>query len=557
MNLAQHLADSETPAAAAVRWNVPGAAGGAAIAIAAMAFAGWALDLPLLESALPKLVAMQPVTAMALLLGGAGLLAARPGLPAAVSVGFALCVLLLAALDLGQFLSGADWGIDTWLFPETVARQRVPIAHPGRMAEPTAICFLLYALAMFCLRARGRAASLIFSASATAILVPVGLTLLDYLFGAAMLPGLFGFSPISVLTAIALGALAIGLLAARPEVGWMPLLRGDTVGAGAARRLLPIVLIVPLAVGCLAKAGAEAGVYSPGLQPAMMAGLSIGLLAAITIWAASRFDRLGKILATEHALREAEQRLIQSQAELIHVARVSELGAMGSALAHELNQPLTSIMNYIAVARRLLDAGMPASPRELNRALAHALASAERAAEIIRRLRALVTKGEVERTPNDINAIIENALVLALAGGVLKDAGAQVKFDPAARWVLADSIQIEQVLNNLLRNAAEAMEGLEHRDIIVSTRRDGQMVEISVADTGPGVADRDYERVFESFHSAKGAGMGLGLSISRTIVEAHGGRIWAEPGETGAVFRFTLPVARAPRRDAEAEAEAA
>lgn len=547
------MADNDLPTASA-RWNVPAAAGGAVIAIGAMALAGWAFGAPLLKSTLPGVIAMQPITALALILSGSALLAARrSGMPAAVANGLAASILLLALLDLGQYFSSADFGVDTLLFPDAVSHQSIAMAHPGRMAEPTAICFLFAALALLLVRARGRAAALAFSVFATLMLIPVGLTLLGYLFGAAPLPGIFGFTRVAMPTAAGLGALAVGLLALRPDAGWVPLLRGDTVGAGAARRLLPIALVVPVAVGCLAKAGADAGLYSPGLQLAMMTGLSIALLAVITIWAASRFDQLGAILATEHALRESERRLMQSQAELIHVSRVSELGAMGSTLAHELNQPLTAIMNYLAVAKRMADSGN-SSPRELRRALGHALASTERAAEIIRRLRAFVIKGEVDKTPHDINAIIEDALVLALSGGVLKDAGTRVRFDSAARRVLADPIQIQQVLNNLLRNAVEVMEGMERRDVTVSTRRDGNMVEISIADTGPGLAEGDYERVFNSFYSAKGNGMGLGLSISRTIVEAHGGRIWGEPGESGAVFRFTLPAATAPRRDAEAEA---
>jgi two-component system sensor kinase FixL len=252
-------------------------------------------------------------------------------------------------------------------------------------------------------------------------------------------------------------------------------------------------------------------------------------------------------------LREAEQRLRQAQADLIHAARVSELGAMGATLAHELNQPLAAIVNYLTVCQRLVEAGGTA-PRELKRALAHALASTERATEIIRRLRDFVIKGEVHRAPHDINAIVEDALVLALAGGVLRNAGTEVDLDPTARWVLADPIQIQQVLTNLLRNAVEMMEGMARRDLLIATRRAGKMVEISVADSGPGLAGEDAERLFASFYSAGGAGMGLGLSISRTIVEAHGGRIWAEPGETGAVFRFTLPAAAAPRRRPAAEA---
>ena len=542
---------------ASARRSVPAAAGGIAIAIGALATAGWAFGAPLLESALPDLIAMQPVTALALVLSGLALLAAgRPGLPGAAATGFAAFVLLLALLDLGQSVSGVDFGIDTMLFPNGVSRQSVAMAHPGRMAEASAACFLSAALALFLVRIPGRAAASAFSAFATLILAPVGLTLLGYLLGTAPLPGIFGGTRISLPTAVGLGAVAIGLLALRPDAGWAPLLLGDTVGGGAARRLLPIVLLVPVAVGWLVEEGAETGLYPPGLALAIMTGLSIALLGALILWAAARFDRLRAILATEHELRESEHRLMQAQAELIHVGRLCELGAMGSALAHELNQPLAAIMNYLVVARRIVDAeALPAS-RDLKRALAHARASTERAAEIIRRLRAFVVKGEVEKAPHDLNTIVEDALVLAVAGGVLHNTGTEVSFDPAARWVLVDPIQIQQVLNNLLRNAVDAMEGLERREVTISTCRDGSMVEIEVADTGPGVADGDLEQVFTPFYSAKADGMGLGLSISRMIVEAHGGRIWAEPGKKeGAVFRFTLPAASAPPREDETEAE--
>ncbi|MBV9882778.1 MAG: hypothetical protein JO276_07205 [Sphingomonadaceae bacterium] len=530
-------------------------AGSAAIALGMLVTTGWALGLPLLTSVLPGVIPMQPVTALALILGGLGLLAAaRTGVPRAVAFGLGGAVLLLAMLDLGEFVSRAEFGVDRLLFPGGIAHQDFAMAHPGRMAEPTAFCFVLGALALLLVRRRGRTAALAFSAAASLILFPVGLTLLCYLFGAAPTPGPFGFTQVAIPTATGLALFAVGLLALRPDAGWMPLLLGDTVGAGAVRRLLPIVILVPILVGSLAEAGVVYGLYSPEHRLAIVTGLSIALLATVMIWAASRFDRLGAILDTEHALREAEQRLRQSQAELIHVSRVSELGAMGSTLAHELNQPLAAITNYITVCQRLVETGGAANPRDLKRALAHALASTERAAEIIRRLRAFVMKGEVSQAPHDINAIIEDALVLALAGGVLRNAGTSVDFDPAARWVLADPIQIQQVLNNLLRNAADVMEGMERRDLVLTTRRRGRMVEISVADSGPGLQGEDGEKLFASFYSAKGSGMGLGLSISRTIVEAHGGRIWAEPGETGAVFRFTLPAAAAPRRQPEAEA---
>jgi signal transduction histidine kinase len=536
------------------RLTVPVLAGGAAIALGILVMLGWALRLPLLTSILPGAIPMQPVTALALILGGAGLVAAaRPMVPALFPNCLAGAVLLLALLDLGEFAAGADFGLDAMLFPAAVAGQPFAMAHPGRMAEPTVFCFLLAGIALLLVRREGRTAALAFSASATSILLPVALTLLCYLFDAAPTPGLFGFTQVSIPTAAGLVLLAVGLLALRPDAGWMPLLLGDTVGAGAVRRLLPILVLVPILVGWLAQGGMLLGFYSAGHRLAIVTALSIALLAAVTIGAATRFDRLDAILATEHALREAEQRLREAQADLIHAARVSELGAMGATLAHELNQPLAAIVNYLTVCQRLVEAGGTA-PRELKRALAHALASTERATEIIRRLRDFVIKGEVHRAPHDINAIVEDALVLALAGGVLRNAGTEVDLDPTARWVLADAVQIQQVLTNLLRNAVEMMEGMARRDLLIATRRAGKMVEISVADSGPGLAGEDAERLFASFYSAGGAGMGLGLSISRTIVEAHGGRIWAEPGETGAVFRFTLPAAAAPRRRPAAEA---
>jgi signal transduction histidine kinase len=535
---------------------VPAVAGAAAIGIGMLVMAGWALDMPVLRSILPNVIAMQPITALALIVAGAALIAAdRPGMPPFAVKLLAAALLLFALVDLAQFLSGANFGIDTLIFPDAVRRQPYILAHPGRMAEATAICCLLAAIALFLARTRRLAATIAFSACATLMLFPVAMALLGYALGPAPLPGI-GWTNVALPTATGLGLIALGLLGLRPDAGWVALLHGDTIGAAAARRLLPFVLIVPVAAAWLARQGSATGLYPPEIQIVLVTTLSIGLLGAITIWAAGRFNRLDAILAAEQALREAEHRLMQAQAELIHVSRVSELGAMGSTLAHELNQPLAAILNYLAAAQRLADAGTASSPRELRRALTHAVASTKRAGEIIRRLRAFVIKREVDQTPHDINIIIEDALILALAGGVLKDVGTDMRFDPAARWVLADPIQIQQVLNNLFRNAVNVMAGMDKRNLTISTRREGALVEIGIADTGPGLAEDQRERVFESFYTSKGTGMGLGLSISRTIVEAHGGTIWAEAGETGAVFRFTLPAATAPRREIETESDA-
>lgn len=516
-----------------------------AILIATVVLAGWAFDVPPMRAILPGLIGMQPGTAIAMLCGGLGLLAFERRV---VSSALGAAVLLLAMLALIQFVGGVDLGVDRAFFAQAVGRQPYAMAHPGRMAEPTAICFLLIGLSLLLASVRVRAATIAYSAMATAVIVPVLLTLLGILFDEAPLPGVFGFTNVALPTATGLGALAVGLLAARPDIGWVPLLCGETLGAAAARRLLPIVIIVPALTAWLALQGARERFYSPELLLALVTGVSIFLLAAVTIWAADRFNRLDAISRTEQALRETEQRLSQARAELLHASRQSEIGAFGSALAHELNQPLTSIVIDTEAARQLIAKLAPKGYREIDRVLGHAYASATRAAEIIRRMRNYVTAGEVDRSPQDLQHIIEDAVIVALTSEVLSGIATEFRMDPAARWVLADPVQIQQVVSNLVRNAAEAMAGSDRRSIVLETRRlPGNMVEISVLDSGSGLGDAGDDQLFSSFFTTKGAGMGLGLSICKTIVEAHGGEIRAESTADGAAFRFTLPAAARPR----------
>jgi two-component system sensor kinase FixL len=243
--------------------------------------------------------------------------------------------------------------------------------------------------------------------------------------------------------------------------------------------------------------------------------------------------------------QRAELRLKELQGELIHVSRLSAMGTMASTLAHELNQPLTAIANYLEAARELIDADD--APRELLiEAVSESASEALRAGRIVRRLRDFVARGETERRIEPLPTLIEDALRLGLTGARERGVRSFVSLDPAATHVLADRVQVQQVLVNVLRNAVEALRNGEVSDITTSTLRDGTMVRISVADTGPGLDPTIAPRLFQAFASNKQDGMGLGLSICRTIVEAHGGRIWAEPGtDRGTVFHFTLPAAQA------------
>ncbi|RWG11792.1 MAG: PAS domain-containing sensor histidine kinase [Mesorhizobium sp.] len=237
-----------------------------------------------------------------------------------------------------------------------------------------------------------------------------------------------------------------------------------------------------------------------------------------------------------------EARMQEQQQELLHMARFTALGEMASTLAHEINQPLTAITNYLKGSRRLLEKSQDHNASILRDAVEKAADQALRAGDVIRRLRDFVARGESERQVERLPALIEDASSLALVGAREADVRVTYELDPAAELVLTDRIQIQQVLLNLMRNAVEAMQGQPRRELHIATaaRPDG-MAEVSVIDTGPGLVPEVSAQLFQPFVTTKKQGMGVGLSICRTIVESHGGHIWAEqaPGG-GTAFRFTL-----------------
>jgi two-component system sensor kinase FixL len=229
------------------------------------------------------------------------------------------------------------------------------------------------------------------------------------------------------------------------------------------------------------------------------------------------------------------------------------MGSMASTLAHELNQPIGAIANYVeAVRDRLVDLDPEELPM-LVEALNDAAKDAQRAGDIVRRLREFVSRGEVARTVERLPTLINEASVLGLIGARERGIEARFDLDPYASPVFVDRVQIQQVLINLVRNACEAMKDQEERRVTVTSQLDRPgYARITVADTGPGVAPEIADRLFTAFVSSKQDGMGLGLSICRTIIEANEGRIWMEPGEhVGARFHFTLPLAELEDRQGE------
>jgi two-component system sensor kinase FixL len=243
--------------------------------------------------------------------------------------------------------------------------------------------------------------------------------------------------------------------------------------------------------------------------------------------------------------QQTHARLQELQDELLHVSRLRSMGEMAAAIAHELNQPLTASANYVAAAIRLIDGPNPDIPH-IRQALALASTQTLRSGDIIRRMRAFVERGETARRPERLDVLVEEASALALVG--LGDRGVTIKFtpDPDLPLVFADRVQVQQVLLNLLRNAVESMEASAVRELTLGTTRWDSMVAVSVADTGSGIPAAIEAQLFQPFVTTKSAGMGIGLSVCRAIVEAHGGRLWVEPNPGGgSVFRFTLPVTEA------------
>ncbi len=231
------------------------------------------------------------------------------------------------------------------------------------------------------------------------------------------------------------------------------------------------------------------------------------------------------------------------QNELIHLSRAGAMNAMGSTLAHELNQPLAAIAGYAAILRRVISAD------EIDRDMAQGVMDgieecALRAGDIIRSVRRMTGDGEIERRPFDLETIVREACALALSGAPA-DVAVTYDFGEPVQ-IVGDPVAIQQVVINLVRNACEAVALVDRRTVHISASGAEGVAEVAIADTGPGIADAIERSLFESFVSTKADGMGVGLAISRTIVEAHGGKISAaNRPQGGACFRFTLPMSAA------------
>ena len=235
----------------------------------------------------------------------------------------------------------------------------------------------------------------------------------------------------------------------------------------------------------------------------------------------------------------------QQRQQVSHLTRVAVLGELSGALAHELNQPLTAILSNSQAAQQLLQ-NVPLDLEELQEILQDITNEDKRAGEVIKRLRTLLKKGEAQRQLLDLNDIVQEVVALSHADLVARNIELSTRMGSGFPRVLGDAVQLQQVLLNLVRNACDAMDAIafpQRKLTIISAVYAPDLLQVSVADRGVGITGTDLEKLFEPFFSTKPQGMGLGLSISRSVIAAHGGRLWAQNNaDGGATFAFTLPV---------------
>ena len=256
---------------------------------------------------------------------------------------------------------------------------------------------------------------------------------------------------------------------------------------------------------------------------------------------------LKRIKRTEDACKQAEEALAETRTELARVMRVTILGELAASIAHEVNQPLSAVIINSSVCQRWLTAEPPNIPEAVE-AAGRIIQDANRASEITAHIRAFLKRGETLRTRLDVNDLLHEILGFAEGAACTHGVSVQVASTPDLPQVWGDRVQLQQVVLNLMINAIEAMSAVAGRSRILHVgtecNRSDDAVRVVVRDSGVGLDLQQRDRVFDAFYTTKAAGMGMGLAISRSIVQAHGGRLWATandgPGET---FQFTLPVA--------------
>jgi PAS domain S-box-containing protein len=259
-------------------------------------------------------------------------------------------------------------------------------------------------------------------------------------------------------------------------------------------------------------------------------------------WYGLSFD-IDEAKKAEDRLRRSEAYLAEAQLELAHANRVATVGQLTASITHEVNQPITAAVTYALAARRWLNAEPP-NFHEVDDALSLIVKEGNRASEVVGRIRALIKKAPARKDAVAINDAILEVIALTRTEAANNSVSVRTELAEGLPPVQGDRVQLQQVLLNLIINAIEAMRDVaeERRELLIGTRHEPDGVSVEVRDSGPGFASADLDRVFEAFYTTKPGGLGLGLSICRSIIEAHNGRLWASPNvPCGAIFGFIAP----------------
>jgi len=527
--------------------GLPAAASALAISLGVLALAGWSFDVELLKRVLPGFVAMNPATAFSFIVAGLALAMSvrqiqtkgRRRLATALSA----IVLLIGLAKLIGIAANWHPNVDEWLFASKLAAAEREM--PNRMAPNTALNFVLVGLSLLTLDA---STSRFSPSQAFAILAGFGalLPITGYLYGVQSFRGVASFIPMALNTAITFLILTAGIFFARPAAPLAQLFATREPRGVMARRLFPLAVLLTLLLGWLHVWGERHRIFESAFGTALLA-ITLSVLFVIlitwTVWTVSNLE-LERIASAQK--QAALQLRLQSE-EMAHHNRVSLMGEMTASFAHELTQPLTAIANSVSAARRFLERGKM-DPPLLLQLLQNMAADGQRARDVVRGIRSLVRKDTAVYTCLNLNSVITDMVHLVAMDVLARESTVETELDPHLPDVNAGLVQVQQVLLNLIVNALDAMEGLRpaERRIIISTRSDkGSVAKVTVRDFGTGLPKDRPDKVFDHFFSTKQEGMGMGLAIVRSIIEAHGGTITAENApDRGARFIIRLPALR-------------
>jgi signal transduction histidine kinase len=516
-------------------------ASGTMFLIGLAALFGWLFDLRALKSMLPGFATMKANTAIAFMFAGISLRFTKWREPGRWQTRLAqlaaLGVILIGATTIAEYVFDRSFGIDELIIVNGGDSQQLA-AHPGRPAPASAASILMLGLALLLLPTSGTAARRTVQFLAVAVLLISALALLGYWYGVESLYRIHPYNSMALHTAATLFIASIGILGSRTDFGLVAPLKSQSMGGMLARRLLPAMLVIPAVLGRLRLEGQQLGLY--GLEFGMaFFTITNMVLVSTFVWLCAR-----SLNQADQQRQLAAEQLAKHRNELAHALRVNTMGEMAAGIAHELNQPLSAISNFARGTVRRLKGGS-GDRAELIAAVNSIADESKRASEIIRSIKSCLKKTDSRRSKLHIRTVIRAAVRIVTIQAQQNKIAINVNIAPELPEISADRIQLEQVLVNLLSNGIEALQGLSvAKEVTIEARAaDKSGIEVIITDNGCGLPDQNGKSIFDAFFTTKPEGLGMGLAISRSMIEAHGGQLWAEANaQGGATFRFTIPV---------------